>query len=158
MSATAALARLGIFSRGGTKMTEWTQGRNNKGQTVRGIRVRTGSGSDRVFTAPSEGRLNAAPNTRPNAVGKASLPALLFNAEFRTRRAGCRARIAALFFSGTVGHGTKTETDGTNRTIFQIWWDSGTSGVNFIKHNNKVSHQTVPFWGPVGHYGRKPGP
>jgi hypothetical protein len=63
--------------------------------------------------------------------------------------------MAALFFSGTAGHGTKTETDGTNGTIFHMWWDSGTRGVNFIKYNNKVSHQTVPLPGPVGQNGSK---
>jgi hypothetical protein len=70
--------------------------------------------------------------------------------ECGTRSAERQARIAALFFPGTTGHGTKSGTDGTNGTIFQLWWDSGTIDVKYIIHNNKVSHQTVPFSGPVG--------
>jgi hypothetical protein len=47
---------------------------------------------------------------------------------------------------------TKSKNAGTAGTnpIFYIWWDSGTREINFIEHNNKVSHQTVPFPGPMG--------
>ena len=53
-------------------------------------------------------------------------------------------RVCPRFFSGTLVHGTKTETDGTERGIFCIWWDSGTARVNLmdttINCPTKVSH------------------
>ena len=32
-------------------------------------------------------------------------------------------------------------------------WDSGTNGVKYNNHNNKVSHQSVPLPGRTGHFG-----
>jgi hypothetical protein len=54
------------------------------------------------------------------------------------------------FFSWDSGTWDKTEADGTNRIILQVWWDSGTIGVKYNRHNNKLSHQSVPFSGPMG--------
>jgi hypothetical protein len=63
-----------------------------------------------------------------------------------------KAGLPPLFFFPGQWDIDKTGTDGTNGTIFQIWWDSGTIDVKYNRYNNKVSHQAVPFPGPVGQY------
>jgi hypothetical protein len=97
------------------------------------------------------------------------------------RSAECRTVSLNYVFPGTVGHGTNARavlshgfstagqpgrpvsrlfaavttfsTSGPG-FLFSNAWDSGTRGVNFIRCNIKVSHQTVPFSGPMGHLGR----
>jgi hypothetical protein len=64
--------------------------------------------------------------------------------------------VPLVFHSGTVGHNGKKPVCNSYRDFhkprgfstkpfFSNAWDSGTRGLNFIRHNNKVSHQTVPF-------------
>jgi hypothetical protein len=95
--------------------------------------------SGRVLGTPSVGRPKAGLKTHPQCSREGGFtPALL---EWGMRNAECGMSCPDHFiFFWDNGTWDKTGTDGTNGTIFQIWWDSGTSGVKYIEHNNKVSH------------------
>ena len=82
-------------------------------------------------------------HTAANAVAKAGSP----------RSSDCRTLLVPLkkFFWDT-GTWDKSETDGTDRSLFHTWWDSGTTGVKYNEHNSKVSHQTVPLLWRMGHF------